>query len=811
MTKYIIQPLYIILLLNIVMNVMVPTCPAGSHPSTISWRKTVSLYQRNDCLTSKQVEYGKEVIKGLNYNAQRVVRVFSTKFTPNFSDFQNIWSLLINNPMSYQQRLCFEQWSKLPNIDLELAVKGMKNIAALSTPAGLSFQNILQIQDVTASIALTFIPQLNNLQDVTNTCLQSICLIDDITIKKVTAAFPAINRFTDNQALAAKQYAELPTIIAQTFLKSLAFINRLEKQDAWNFYSLLKNKHISKKEAWQYLISFFSLPRHDQEIQYQDFSNEQKEKLLAAMHTGGYLLIRKINNLHSITDRFGTELSPVDRQRLSLADLETIFNGFSGSTQSKYRTKFTAAKKQHHKHTMMKLLQEATTQERFFIAQTITSANNYALMAQGSELYSSSFREILTPTLHSHIDTNYNGNLYDFLQQTDPSNLLTAQFIISCVQKGVLHTFFPENSGVQKLVLDMVFESAFKNEQTILLFSASILSLVKVLQPDAKNYFAYKMIEMTKQNSKKVSKLADVMLQYLIKYQPTLFSNQLVTKSGLSKQEKSKINFDRFYDTPFSQWISDNNLGSLSIFHPDDDGKKSFYSFAKLLSKKGYVLHASKNYNGGTLPSQELEKLQVLLNNKQQVTADNFEKIFLLMQKENVCITYSKKINNILIQHTLSIYSSPNNQYQNLYHFLTTGEEMLSQRGHSYWREQQIMSPLKELAKKGLLTRKDNQHFFISIGSCGGIQDYSELYTSLNGSVDIFATAGTGFTSVNNTYNTTLFELIAKSSGPLSWNDVEKAFAPILNNAHDYVQPGSLTSILHKIYMEETRFAYSEN
>ena len=133
--------------------------------------------------------------------------------------------------------------------------------------------------------------------------------------------------------------------------------------------------------------------------------------------------------------------------------------------------------------------------------------------------------------------------------------------------------------------------------------------------------------------------------------------------------------------------------------------------------------------------------------------------------------------------------------------------EMFAQRGHSYWREEQLLEPMRALLKSGEIKREKIPDIsrFLSIGSCGGIRIYSELNRLFDNTIDIFATVGTGKAIVNDPYNQRLFEIIASSPNGLSWDEVSAKLTPIFADGRgsDYLQPGSLPAILHK--MMDTR------
>ena len=133
---------------------------------------------------------------------------------------------------------------------------------------------------------------------------------------------------------------------------------------------------------------------------------------------------------------------------------------------------------------------------------------------------------------------------------------------------------------------------------------------------------------------------------------------------------------------------------------------------------------------------------------------------------------------------------------------------MFAQRGHSYWRKEQLIEPIAKLVENGAVTEDDllAKQRFMSLGSCGGIRAYSELATTFKNNVDILATVGTGKAVINNPYNEFLFEAVAEAREELSWDDVARRSARIFKQGlgEDYLQPGSLPAILHKIMDQKT-------
>ena len=235
------------------------------------------------------------------------------------------------------------------------------------------------------------------------------------------------------------------------------------------------------------------------------------------------------------------------------------------------------------------------------------------------------------------------------------------------------------------------------------------------------------------------------------------------------------------------------------MYHPDDDGRQSFASNGNLLLKNGYRLSASRQYTprGATAGlDQEV----------QRYGAGGLGSLFSAMRQRHFAVAFTKQVNGITIVHTQFVYTDKNNQAEMLRRFIKSGDEMLAQRGHSYWRSEQIIEPLGDLLKENQVTEDDlrAKQRFLSLGSCGGVKVYTSLTRLFAGSVDILATIGTGLAMINDPYNKSFFEIIATNPSSISWKVVARDTAFIFQGGRgqDYLQPGSLTAILHKILDE---------
>ncbi len=275
----------------------------------------------------------------------------------------------------------------------------------------------------------------------------------------------------------------------------------------------------------------------------------------------------------------------------------------------------------------------------------------------------------------------------------------------------------------------------------------------------------------------------------------TVQINEMIAGLGL-------IDLTPFTRTPFAEWRADGRLRSLSVFQDDDDGRSSLLSNCRTLLANGYRPQVSTHYSPSGLSAAASASAQSAVKSI-GAGGDGLGRLLRLCAANPLVIDWNRSVAGLEISHSVFVYQGKATQQHLLARFLKGGSEMFAQRGHSYWRREQLIDPLKELLAKGTVTAADigAKQRFLSIGSCGGIRAYSDLNRIFHNHVDILATIGTGKTTVNNPYNQQFFEIIARNGGNLSWEELARQSAGIFhaNRADDYLQPGSLPAILHKI------------
>ncbi|MCI5223435.1 MAG: hypothetical protein D3924_12365 [Candidatus Electrothrix sp. AR4] len=272
------------------------------------------------------------------------------------------------------------------------------------------------------------------------------------------------------------------------------------------------------------------------------------------------------------------------------------------------------------------------------------------------------------------------------------------------------------------------------------------------------------------------------------------------------------VDLNKYLLTPFAQWKKDKRLGSISVFHPDDDGRKSFVSNARTLIGNGYTMVLSTRYT--PLHDEFMRKKfeRIIVGARKQSTK-GLVVLFNAMRRNPFSVAFVKTVNNINIRHSVYVYADEADQLLLIKRFLQGDDEMFAQRGHSYWRSEQITDPMEKLKENSLISNMDltSRQRFLSLGSCGGVKAYTKLSRMFLGHVDILATIGTGMAIINDPYNRNFFETVAKNSSSITWEDMAEKSSFIFANGRGqyYLQPGCLTAILHKILDEEKEPASS--
>ena len=765
-------------------------------PNTVSASQTVATC--GQALGQDNTQTGRiaELVGRMDYNSQRIFRKVCLSSQGDVNAVYHAGEALSQSKYSFEQTRSFEALASMPGFNASGVDEALNAVRSMSFLSSRTFRSFTNLQGATFSHALTMIPQLNDSSELVNQAAQAFFSVQGLQVETALQGVAVIAQMRPKQAQAVAAFAKIPGMDPSTMAQGLGIIRKMGDVNVWNARCFFKNKEISGQEALYWLNNYFTLPMAQQETQYDRLNARQKSVLLKGLYDGGEEAIWKINNLHAVTNTTGYEISAATLSHSSKGQLQNYFDRLDPTTRSRFGAQFSAAGQGQ----AVGILRSATSAARVQAAKDLTTANMYVVLSQGSELYDSSFRDILVPVMKDRIASRNGGDLLSFLRDIDPESRFVSDFISSNAQKGKLTEFFPTDVARQKAIINLVATSAFKDPDSILVFSATFSHLLGMLSPEARTHLIGLMVQETQRGNPVSAKLIRVILQFYMQTYPELLGANDRQLIGRLIVQQGAVSLEKYQITPFAEWKRDGKIVSVSMYHPDDDGRQSFASNASLLMKSGYQIVPSKYY---TL-SQMTPALEQSIRGWAK---GSLGELFQAMRTRHFAVAFVKTINGITIYNTQFVYSDKDHQKEMLDRFIRSGDEMLAQRGHSYWRSEQIIEPLTELIEEGKVTQDElrAKQRFLSLGSCGGVKVYTTLTRLFGGTVDLLASIGTGLALINDPYNKSFCEIIATNSSSMPWKQVAQQTAYIFQSGRgqDYLQPGSLTAVLHKILDEE--------
>lgn len=764
---------------------------------------TMARFRQIPCMDEQVFRFHRDTIRALDYTKMRAFRVFCT--LPEVTPDEAVESLqrLVFSPLTFDQIPLLEHVAELPDV----TVKDCWDVLAQTT--GLDFtvmQAVKGLGSVTVSSPadiLFLIDALKKLDESGCWAARELFSIRMIDGAQAQAGIAQLATMTARQSVAAERACRIGGISADQVLSLFASMALLSDTDAVNSAALMSDKSISYDRVRWWLDAYFLQSEADKPLWFSTFDTEQKTTLLKALSGGARYLIRAINDLHAVTDRFGGEIRTGNLVTADQGRLRELFARLHPNARVRFQASLYSALAERRKHDAVEALKQATAMSRNMIARDLTSANIYVLLAHGSELYDSSFRDILVPVLLERVGAAHEGNLLAFLYSTDPGGVFVSDFIVSCAQKGKLTDFLPVDLPGQQAVVDLMVASAMQHEQSLILFAATFETLLVKLQNAARSRLIDRIVAAIGEPDSLFALQLRVILQYYRDHHPDLLGKTDLTMIDGIISRYGRVDLTPFTRTDFKRWKRDGSLKSLSIFQNDDDGQISYLSYCRHLIASGYRPQFSETLQLLPATSQSRQRAEALLAQERRQPGSTLSSLYRLSVVTPVIIEWHRIVNGLHLSHAVAFYQDPVSQQRLLKMFMETGMELFAQRGHSYWREEQLLEPLQQLLDNNELSAETITavNRFMSIGSCGGLRVYSELNRLFNNTVDIFATVGTGKAGINDPYNQQLLEIIATSDDQVSWDDITRRSASILSRERtgDYLLPGSLPAILHKM------------
>jgi hypothetical protein len=741
-------------------------------------------------------------LQAFSYGELRALQAISRLAGITREEILLVATRLGETPIDFDTVLLLEYFTGLPQASPAQALNLLDQLRDCDFVTARSLASLVRLKPPDGPALLPLIAMVRSFDQPGQWAAKAIFEVQDLAFADVAQAITLLTSLQARQLWAVEQLCRLAGWRGPELLRAIEAISRVTPAEARNGQALFADPSLTPSAALSWITGFLVLPGNERESRFKLLTVPEKNTLLAAYRRSAEEFIMEINNLHDITDPFGGEIGEDRLRGTHSATVEDLFARLHPAAQAPWSAAMARAIAADQGAKAITILRQATALARQATADDLTTANLYMLMAEGSELYTSSFRDILVPTLANRLRDLYQGDILAFLVAADPPRRAVSPFITNLVEKGSLARFLPQDSAGQKKMADLVAESAFEDQYRLLLFSSALPKLLQALSPEARSHLIELMLAATSRNEAVLARQLQVILQYILdKYGSRLLSS--ADRGKIVGLGKPPINVSHLTRTPFRQWREDNSLKSLSVFQQDRDGQSSFLANCQALLAHGYRPSLSTTFSLGTISPESQAELHEILESLAPPRHDGLTRLFRFSTKSPIILDWRKSLNNVEIAHAVAVYQGKSRQQQLLVQFLQNGCEMFAQRGHSYWRHDQLSGPLLELVTAGRVNSRElrGKQRFLSLGSCGGIKAYLELNRIFHDRVDILATVGTGRLTVNNLYNRTLFELVATRPDLLSWEEVAGATAPIFaaNAGEEYLQPGSLPAILFKM------------
>ncbi|SHO48480.1 hypothetical protein [Desulfopila aestuarii] len=785
---------------------------APAHASQLSKaaaNRTLESLKNLKTISSAEIASYTPKINALDYTSSRAIRALLQLPAISPADLPAIFSLPELFDISFSAIPLLEYYVGLPGATLSGARLLLTEIKDVSFVYEQVLAPLPNLKNTTADGAIRVIRRLKMI-DTTDEAgqwatraLLSIETIDEDTVLK---SVDLITPLTPAQKRAAEKCFATPKVRPAILPALLGQLSILAEIEAINLSGLLAGSKINGPEIGYWLNNYFTLPDTSRESAYPDFSIADKNILLTGLGEAAPAIAEQLNNLHAVTDNFGQEISGGRLAKMSPAGLQQLFHRLDPTTRNRFGSSMQQALAGGDRAKAIALLRLATQAARRQLARDLTCENLYVLLAHGSELFDSSFRDILVPEMVAKLSTEYNNNLLSFLGVIDPDSLMVSDFLTHLAWKGSLTTFFPQEAAAQQEVLKLLAKSALGNEKSLLFFAATFIDLLKTLQPQARTTLLELLLQATNDKSGRFARQVQVILQEYLDHHPQLLSAVDSQSISAMLDREGWVDIAPYVTTPFAEWLSDGKLCSLSVFQNDDDGSISYREHGSYLFRHGYRPAFSNEYEPGPIDKGLQTQLITVLQKLQHSNSGNLAALFQLAARTPVVIVWQKRIGKIDLNHFVYIYHGKTAQENLLKTFLTKGHELFAQRGHSYWRGEQLLLPLDRLIERKEITPDllSGLPRFISIGSCGGIRAYGELISRFGNRLDILATVGTGTSTINTPYNTRMLEIVAeqhKLHQDLTWKKLAQLTNGIFaaDTGDEYIRPGSLPAILYKM------------
>ena len=168
----------------------------------------------------------------------------------------------------------------------------------------------------------------------------------------------------DRQHLAVEKACGLFSKEPQHIPTLLGLLQHLSETDANTVAALFSSTRITPRNGLDWLQNYFALPPGNGDQHFIELPDTKKSQLLAAFSDGADYLIWKLNNLHAVTDDYGSEISTGTLVNSSEERLLEIFEKLHPAARQHYETRFRAALTTKQRYAAADILKDATARAR---------------------------------------------------------------------------------------------------------------------------------------------------------------------------------------------------------------------------------------------------------------------------------------------------------------------------------------------------------------------------------------------------------------------------------------------------------------
>lgn len=699
----------------------------------------------------------------------------------------SVWRKIAGIKISYKAAELLGRLYALQWLEPAQAMLLLEKISPLPHRALETLELLVRHGHVTAYFPEALLPLLTSMKDTAHWAAQQYFSRVPPQPSRLVADLAAINGLSSNSAVALEScLGKMDGSVAPPALLSL--LSGRPDAAAWAVATMCRTSRRSLAEEIGFAHSFLLQPPEERTTRYLAMSDTEKSFALHLYEGAAGWAVGRLNRLHGVTDGIGAEFNDNFLFVMPDDELLVLFHDLAGNAAADLTMEMERARQQQDRKAMVRLLKKVARDTRRALVRQLSDVELFVLLAVGEPLYDSSFRDVVVPELLSRRVSH--AGIMAMAKRLDPRELLLDRVLVNLARRGVLLRFLGKSPAEEKKTVQRINAIAFSSVEGALDFSVSLERIVPALSPNAR-------LLLVEGLAAAVDNCGDPTLRQLFATMAVFFQEQL------SRQEKNPARISRILASlsrdalvtaaPFASWAADGKIRGLSMFQADDDGWRSFDGFCRELLQRGYrpEMAADLPPAVGTVYDHELRATVAQVT---RTTPHLLRLVHRLLYYGGGAVDFVRDRQGVKLVQTVSLNLGEERQQQILRWYLSDGMEILSQRGHSYWRRSQILAPMASLRNANRLpTPVAVPRRFVSLGSCGSMKAYWETVRLFDGSADVLATVGVGASRVNDLFTILLAEFAAAHPAS-TWGDVREKLAPVFDRWHGrgYIAPWNL-------------------